>query len=377
MSKPASLVLLLVAQASAAKLCNSVYSDATCTAETTSVCETVDTDGSCNTETDDDTGVKTYFTATCNTAGDTITKTDYSSADCSGTSTGSATIDGSGACTDLFGMGSTKIEIDCSAGGSDPCFADSTTACRLIDAAVAPAMAYKQCFGDEAPTMAERVPMRALAAGDVVLASPTATTRVIVNQHAAVKKYSSMVTLEHETGSLTLTPDHVVYADGSFQPAGNVGVGALLEPASKVTKISTTTHGIINPLTTSGTILAAGPTGAPVVSSALSEWIADLVLGSTVYPLPYSLASATSYLFPRSVQAFYDAQLEQFFASTSTDLKGLKAAVPAPVALAILAAFDVACVGAFAAWALLGLKGVATLLAVAAIAKSRRAAGKA
>lgn len=238
-------------------------------------------------------------------------------------------------------------------------------------------MAYKQCFGDEAPTMAERVPMRALAAGDVVLASPTATTRVIVNQHAAVKKYSSMVTLEHETGSLTLTRDHVVYADGAFQPAGNVGVGALLEPASKVTKISTTTHGIINPLTTSGTILAAGPTGAPVVSSALSEWIADLVLGSTVYPLPYSLASATSYLFPRSVQAFYDAQLEQFFASTSTDLKGLKAAVPAPVALAILAAFDVACVGAFAAWALLSLKGVATLLAVAAIATSRRAAGKA
>ena len=114
MSKPASLVLLLVAQASAAKLCNSVYSDATCTAETTSVCETVDTDGSCNTRTDDDTGVKTYFTATCNTAGDAITQTVYSSADCSGTSTGSATIDGSGVCTDIMGIASMKMEVDCS-----------------------------------------------------------------------------------------------------------------------------------------------------------------------------------------------------------------------------------------------------------------------
>lgn len=226
----------------------------------------------------------------------------------------------------------------------------------------------------QAPTMAERVPMKALSAGDLVLASPTSTTRVLVNQHAAVEVYSNMVTLEHETGSLTLTPDHVVYADGAFQPAANVGVGALLEPASKVTKVSNGAHGIVNPLTTSGTILAAGPTGAPVVSSALSEWIADLVLESTLYPLPYSLAAAASYLFPHSVQAFYDAQLEPFFTSTSTHLKGLKAAVPAPVALAILAAVDAACVGAFAAWALFSLKGATALVAVAAVAKSRRVA---
>jgi hypothetical protein len=269
-------------------------------------------------------------------------------------------------------LGSKYATVDCDYSSSDPCFADTTTACRINDPAMTPSAAFGQCFGDEAPTLAERVPMKALAAGDLVLASPTETTRVIVNQHAEVEVYSNMVTLEHESGILSLTPDHVVYADGAFKPAGQVGVGALLEPASKVTKISKSAQGIINPLTTSGTILAAGPTGAPVISSALPEWIADLVLGSTFYPLPYSLTSAASYLFPNDVQAFYNAHLEQFFAMTSTNLKGLKAAVPAPAALAILAAFDVACVGAFAAWALFSFKGAAALLAVAAIAKSRR-----
>ena len=293
-------------------------------------------------------------------------------------------------------LGGVSMMASCSEGGSDPCFsATASFACLLTDATVPPSTAFDHCFG-EGGMLAERVPMAQLKAGDLILASPvryfalcptphklgilslisscaqTEATRVIVNQHAAVTKYSNMLTLEHETGSLTLTPDHVVYADGVFQPAGNVGVGALLEPASKVTKISKAAHGIINPLTTSGTILAAGPTGAPVVSSALSEWIADLVLESTVYPLPYSLASAASFLFPHSVQAFYDAQLEQFFTSTSTDLKSLKAAVPAPVALAILAAFDVACVGAFAMWAIFSVKGAIALLAVAAVATSRR-----
>ena len=214
--------------------------------------------------------------------------------------------------------------------------------------------------------------MKALTAGDIVLASPTETTRVLVNQHRTVKVYSSMVTLEHESGSLTLTPDHVVYADGAFKPAGAVGVGALLEPASKVTKVSQTAQGIINPLTTSGTILAAGPTGAPVVSSALSEWIADLILGSNFSPLSYSLSSIAAYFFPHQVQAFYDAQLEQFFTATASDLKDLKAAVPAPVALAIIAVFDLACVGTFTMWALFSVKGAIALLAVATIAKSRR-----
>jgi len=360
----AFLVSLFIVQAAAdAELCIDIYGSLDCTGSISqSQCQKASIDGSCQTESDN--GVDQYIEATC--TGTTLSWTIFSDATCSGTGTTVTYTDGE--CTS-----GVKVAVNCDA-SSDPCFADTTTACRINDAAMAPSTAFKQCFGDEAPTMAERVPMKALAAGDLVLASPTATTRVIVNQHAAVEVYSNMVTLVHETGSLTLTPDHVVYADGAFQPAGNVGVGALLEPASKVTKVSKGAHGIVNPLTTSGTILAAGPTGAPVVSSALSEWIADLVLGSTLYPLPFSLAAAASYLFPHSVQAFYDAQLEQFFTSTSTHLKGLKAAVPAPAALAILAAFDAACVGAFAAWALFSLKGATALVAVAAVAKSRRVA---
>ena len=138
MSKHASLVLLLVAEASAAKGCTTSYSDATCSSQVSRECVDIPTDGSCmpSAATPEEVGqgiLMRYANYSCNTAGDAITQTVYSSADCSGTSTGSATIDGSGACTDLFGIASMKIEFDCSAGGSDPCFADSTMACRLID----------------------------------------------------------------------------------------------------------------------------------------------------------------------------------------------------------------------------------------------------
>ena len=58
--------------------------------------------------------------------------------------------------------------------------------------------------------------------------------------------------------------------------------------------------------------------------------------------------------------------------STSPGRRSLMGGVPAPVSPAILAAFDLACVGSFAAWALFSLKGVTTLLAVAVVAKVRR-----
>ena len=73
----------------------------------------------------------------------------------------------------------------------NPCFSETATACRLDDASLAPAAAYAQCFGAADGGAAARVSMRALKAGDVVLASPTETTRVIVNQHAAVRLSSA------------------------------------------------------------------------------------------------------------------------------------------------------------------------------------------
>ena len=50
---------------------------------------------------------------------------------------------------------------------------------------------------------------------------------------------------------------------------------------------------------------------------------------------------------------------------------------PAPAALGLILAVDVLVVAGLGLWAAAGLKGVATLLAVAAIAKSRRATRKA
>ena len=78
----------------------------------------------------------------------------------------------------------------------------------------------------------------------------------------------------------------------------------MLAPATKVSKVGTATHAVVNPLTTSGTILAAGPTGAPVLASVFPEWIAHLLHGASLpYPLPLSGAAAASHLFPAAVQA--------------------------------------------------------------------------
>jgi len=104
-----------------------------------------------------------------------------------------------------------------------PCFArSSTTACRLVDAAATAAAAYRACFDDEhgdehgdddaatststavaaaVAAVAERVPMASLVAGDLVLSSPLATTRVLVNQHRLV----SMSNMSTSTSTSTST----------------------------------------------------------------------------------------------------------------------------------------------------------------------------
>ena len=66
-----------------------------------------------------------------------------------------------------------------------------------------------------------------------------------------------------------------------------------------------------------------------MVASCFPEWIADLALGSTLYPLPHSLTAVASYLFPVAVQTYHDALLEPFFAATATRLEGVRAAVSA------------------------------------------------
>ena len=75
---------------------------------------------------------------------------------------------------------------------------------------------------------------------------------------------SAVLELEHAGGRLALTPDHVLWVDGAFRAASEVREGSQLLPPSKVTRVGAATHAVVNPLTTSGAILAAGPTGREI-----------------------------------------------------------------------------------------------------------------
>lgn len=222
--------------------------------------------------------------------------------------------------------------------------------------------------------------MASLVAGDLVLASPHATTRVLVNQHradAASDRTAPMVTISHAGGgTLTLTPDHMLLIDGAFQPARNAKPGSRLEPASSVvTAVAATTDAIVNPLTASSTILASGATGTPVVASCLPEWVAGILVDSAVFPLPFVLSPAAARLFPASVQAFYDDVLEGVFDAMVPSLERLNAAVPAPVAVGGMVCADVLLVAGLGAWSALSVEvavAAASVAVVVATASLRR-----
>jgi len=194
----------------------------------------------------------------------------------------------------LMGMGvHIKYTGTCPAADDEPCFSREAEACRVLDTSVAPSVAFRACFDEPAPTVAERVKMTALTGGDYVLSADMdqayAFTRVIVNKHKLNKKRSSILKIVHADGEIELTPDHVLLVDGQWAAAHTVKVGSSLS-GSKVTAISHGVSGVINPVTVSGMIVAAGATGRPVVSSAYPEWLAQYMLEQN-YPLPVSKVS--------------------------------------------------------------------------------------
>ena len=67
------------------------------------------------------------------------------------------------------------------------CFSRETEACRIINTYATPSAAFRACFDEPAPAVAERVKMTDLTAGDYVLSAGKDLaydfTRVIVNQH--------------------------------------------------------------------------------------------------------------------------------------------------------------------------------------------------
>lgn len=250
----------------------------------------------------------------------------------------------------------------------NPCFDRATAhACRiLVPDATAPA-AYEDCFGAGSGGAAEKVLMAELRSGDRVLSSMAEIARVIVNQHKEVVLSARMVRISHSGGSLALTPDHVLRVDGVLAAARDVKPGSNLDGA-KVESATLTTGAIINPVTTSGYILAAGPKGTPVVASSHPEWIAPFMLSATgLLVSERSLCSSLARLFPESAQAFYDAHLEAFLAGRQASLNTI-ARAPSPVLLAAVVALDLGIAAAF----LLHSFGV-MLLALAAAALVTRA----
>ena len=181
-----------------------------------------------------------------------------------------------------------------------------------------------------------------------------------------------MVKITHVNGELSLTPDHVLLVDGEWAAARTVKVGSSLS-GSIVTAVSQGFGGIINPVTTNGMIVAAGPTGKPVVSSAYPEWIASYMLNVAVFPLPVSFSNLLSYLFPATVQAYYDQHLESFFAGNQAHLRAWKRDLPNVLIAPIIFAVDLLCAAGFVLYALASPKALAALAAVAVVARARRA----
>lgn len=291
-----------------------------------------------------------------------------------------------GGCSIVFKIGEckdgTKMTGTCpgaAAADDEPCFSREAEACRVLDTSVAPFAAFRACFDEPAPTVAERVKMTALTGGDYVLSAGKDQayefTRVIVNQHKLNEKRSSILKIAHADGEIELTPDHVLLVDGQWAAAHTVKVGSSLS-GSKVTAISHGVAGVINPVTVSGMIVAAGATGGPVVSSAYPEWIATYMLeqNNGYYPLPVSMSNALAYLFPATAQAYWDEVLEHAFAANQQRLGSAKLGLPTALVAPIMFVLDLLCSAGLVLFALANAKVLAALTAVAVVARARRVA---
>lgn len=253
--------------------------------------------------------------------------------------------------------------------GDNPCFAAETTMACKLTGDVSAAEAHRQCYTihNTKEKGAALALMKTLTAGDVVLAADAAGTlsleRVIVNQHKANTVASALLEVHHSAGVLSLTPDHVLLVDGAFVPARNAKPGSALTlangEAATVERVTTARGDIINPLTTSGTIVAGG-----VVASSHPEWTFAWA-GKAQFPLFYGLAAA----FPATTQAYYDAVLEPLFDSSGAHLRSTALGASALVVpLGVADAAAALGLGLFA-----GATPVALLVLGAAALRSRKA----
>ena len=85
-----------------------------------------------------------------------------------------------------------------------------------------------------------------------------------------------------------------------------------------------------------------------------------------------SASSAASFLFPNLVQRYWDAVLEQAVEHSMSTLK-LAATLPDPLIALLMVAIDLLIVAGFVAFTLASVKSIASLLAVAAVLRARKA----
>jgi len=243
-------------------------------------------------------------------------------------------------------------------------------ACRILNQDASAADAHSACWSTgRSSGTAALVPMSELVAGDLVLAEKGGALhieRVVVNQHRETSvQVSALLTLVHAAGSLVVTPDHLVWLDGSFAPARTATVGATLSNGLTVEAIEKHSGGVVNPITAGGAILASDKAGGgPVLAATGNEWLADVLLSA--YP-KYTLSFALAAALPTMVQAYYDTALEALFNAAVPHLAKLKAAAPPPLVGLALVTGDVALAAGLGTYAL-GHKGAVSLATAAALA---------
>ena len=184
-------------------------------------------------------------------------------------------------------------------------------------------------------------------------------------QHRLTKDYSTLLTLHHSDGTLTLTPDHVLLVDQRMATAREAVVGTKLSLAEgrevEVTSVTVGLGAVINVVTVSGRIVADG-----VLAGAYPEWISEWMLRSLV-PVPFSLGNLISYLFPDATQAYYD-RLEPLVGMATPTLLFLKRALPSPLVLLTFVLGDIAASLGFATFSLATSEAAIALLAALLLA---------
>lgn len=188
--------------------------------------------------------------------------------------------------------------------------------------------------------------MHALAAGDLVLGGVDSVTAVVVNQHRRSGLASALLSIRTAAGeALAVTPDHVVQLNGVFSAARAAKSADVLSTGDVISAVTRFRGAVVNPITRSGTVLAASG-GRPVVAATGNEWLSDVLLSA--YP-KYTLSFNLAVLFPATTQLLYDALLEPFFNAHARRLEARKAALPAPLVSAGLIAGDAALAASLAA----------------------------